>query len=282
MRDRLRQLLGLDVVRNAEGGAGESMADAAAAAAAAGGGEGAAAGGEKPAGGAGAGEQQPAGEQAGDRAGDQGGKPAAYYPEGLPEDLRGATDAETIDKLLRRDQERPRPPEKADGYTFDVPKELQGLIDPANDSVLPLYREIAHELGLTQDQFHGTITKLYAKMQEAGLMQPPVDPKAELAKLSNGIGDPAEQVRRGAERFMGLRDQVNALATRQLIEADQAKALIEQIGDTQTFLAIEKLISLLPAERGLQNGGSAAGDSADPAAVQQKQLQKMYPSMKVA
>jgi hypothetical protein len=189
--------------------------------------------------------------------------PAAYYPEGLPETLRGKSDRETIDALWKAQAEMPKPPAAATDYKLEIPKELAGYVDPQNDSVLPLFREVALKNGLTQSQFQNTVVELHQAMAKAGMLQPLVDVGAEYAALGDGAGDRAAQIQKGKERAAHVADGINALVTRQAMPQDLAKELLGNLGSAKTILAVETLLKLLPAEHGVRPGGGAGGGSAD-------------------
>lgn len=201
--------------------------------------------------------------------------PAAWHPEGLPEQLRGKTDRETIEKLWKAETERAKPPAAAADYKLELPAELTKFIDPANDAVLPLFREVAQKHGLTQAQYQGAIVDLHTAMAKAGMLQPLVDVGAEYAALGAGQPDKAAQIAKGKERAAHVRDGINALATKQVLAADEAKELLGNLVSAKTFVAVEKILALLPKETGLQPGQRPGGGPPS----QDQLLAAMYPSM---
>jgi hypothetical protein len=183
---------------------------------------------------------------------------ATYYPEGLPEGLRGANERETIDRLYAEITGRPKAPEKPDGYQLTVPKTLEGVLDPANDKVLPIYRDVAHKLGLTQSQFEGTVLNLYEKMAESGLLQKPIDITEQFVELSDRRGDRAAQVQSGQRVVLETVSQIDALVTRQQISKEVAATLREDVmGSAKSVAAVRAILSLLPSERGPGSGGNS-------------------------
>lgn len=201
--------------------------------------------------------------------------PAAFHPEGLPEQLRGKTDRETIEKLWKAESERAKPPAAAADYKLELPAELTKFIDPANDAVLPLFREVAQKHGLTQAQYQGAIVDLHTAMAKAGMLQPLVDVGAEYAALGAGQPDKASQIAKGKERAAHVRDGINALATKQVLAADEAKDLLGNLVSAKTFAAVEKILALLPQETGLRPGQRPGGGPPS----QDQLLAAMYPSM---
>lgn len=207
-------------------------------------------------------------------------KPAApaapYAPEGLPEALRGATEKETIDKLWAAEQAR-KPPAAATDYKFDVTKDLEGIVDPANDRVLPIWREVAHKHDLSQAQFQAIVGDLFVGMEKAGLIERGVNIASEFEALGAGAGDKAAQIQKGQQRMLELADKIGGIATRNGISQEESAGLIRSIGDRATVAGFEKLLALIPAEHGVQPGGKPGGDGVnleDPAV----RARLMYPN----
>ena len=121
------------------------------------------------------------GEEAGD-------KPGAY--DHIPEHLRGKDGVETANKLLeaykglRKGGEKA--PEKAEDYTLDVATNLDGFLDPNSEGdkpILDAFRAVAHEHGLSNNQFGNIINGFYGKMIEAGAIEKPLDMNAQVEIL---------------------------------------------------------------------------------------------------
>lgn len=281
----------IELLRNADAGAGgggaaggslvdvAKAADAAAAGAAgAGGAAGAAQGGAagQGAGAQGAGAQGGAGQGQGQGQGQGAAQP--YFPEGLDAKLKGKTERETLDNIAKHMAELPKAPAAAKDYTLTVPDNLKGTLDPANDKVLPIWREIAHKHGLTQAQFQSSIVDLYAGMEKAGLLTPAVDINAEFAAIGEKAGgDQASRIQAGQKRVLDVAGKLEALATRQQISKAEAAELTTMLGNRTAVAAVEKLLALLPAEHGLQGGGQsgAGAQNLDDPAVRAR---LMYPN----
>lgn len=237
-----------------------------------------------------------AGDAAGDKAGGEGDKgagdgkaggdgaggekakpPAPYRPEGLADTYAGKTDQETIDKLWGDIANRPKAPENAEGYALTVTDALKGVIDPANDTVLPIYAKAALKHGLTQEQYQGIVEDVYGGMAEAGLIQQPVNPDDEFRKLSDGRGDPAAQIQKGQERVLTYNGDIDGLVARKHLTEAEGNALKEVIASADHLLAMEKVLALLPKEGGVRSGGQA-GAGAPERTPHEKALRSMYPS----
>jgi hypothetical protein len=226
------------------------------------------------------GEGNKGGDGGGDGNGGQGqqtpdGQP--YYPEGLPENLRGANDRETIEKLAKEIMGRPQPPAKPEDYKIELPEELAKKVgDLENDEVLKLWRGVAHELGLTQQQFQDAFVKLHQKMSEAGLLEEPVDYQAEIEKLAPKVGDPKVRLQQAAQRVNKIANAVKAWQTRGIIDKNDAVILSLMYANADSVKAFEKILALIPGEHGIQGGGQGAGDGLTD---HERAMRSLYPSM---
>lgn len=189
------------------------------------------------------------------------GAAAPYWPDGLDQKFKGANERETLDRLATHLKGLPRAPEKPDAYTFQPGKGLEGLIDPKTDKVLPIWQQISHKHGLTQEQHAGVVNDLYAGLIEKGLMQAPVDINAEFTKLGGEAGDTATRIQKGQQRILALEQAIDGLATRKDISPDQAADLKAVVSNAGATIAMERLLSLLPSAQGPQNGGQPGGSS---------------------
>ncbi len=203
-----------------------------------------------------------------------------YVPDGLGDAFKGKTDKETIDKLWDAEKGRAKAPATAAEYVLELPKELEGVIDPKNDKVLPLWRDIAHKHGLTPAQFNGAIVDLQHSMQKAGLIEKPLVLADEFAALGKGAGDRAAQEQRGQQRVLELATRLDGLATRQVLTKDEAQLAVQLLSSRQTVELVEKLLALAPAEKGPQGGGQGGGGGGEGATSYQSALDNLYPTMK--
>ena len=222
--------------------------------------------------------QQQGQQQQGQQQGTQGQQQQApYLPEGLPKELAGANERETLDKLWKAHASLPKPPETPDGYTYAVPKDLEGFINPEKDPVLKDLRGTAHKLGITQAQFEGLVNEVVRSEIKAGRLEKPMSVADVFAELGAGKGDRVAQIDAGQKRTIAISDQIAGLATRQQISQDDAKALTAALYDAPTTRAIERVLALLPKEHGIQNGGQPNGGGQQ--RTYEDNLRALYPSM---
>jgi len=228
------------------------------------------AGGGSGGGAADAGGAAAAGDAGGAAAGDAGGGSAAATvtrPEGLPEDLWDATaGAPKVDDLVKRfgdlakfkgdhDARLSQRPEKPDAYAADLPKDFQvpqGMefkVDPA-DPLLQLGRQIAHEAGLSQDEFTAKLVAPYAKhlleQQRAAATAEAERRAAEVAKLG--------------ENASARLDTVTSWLKANL-SGEEGEALAGVITSAAAVQAVEKLITLAGGPQ-VQAGGQGGGGEA--------------------
>lgn len=212
------------ILSNAEGGSG------------AGGGGGAGDGGEGGDGGQGSGEGGGDGGEGGDQNGSQEsgeGGSAAYRPDGLPDNLYGTSNEETIDKMAQalkgyrqKDSEKGVPENEAAYADFgdSVPAELKDHIGSlAEDTAFQRLSKAALERGMSVKDFQGLTVEMFSVAQEMGALEPFIDVKAEQAALV-----PEE--------------------ARSLPEAEQKVAREKRMNDNYAFL------DTLTAKNGSENG----------------------------
>ncbi|WP_414462954.1 hypothetical protein [Hyphomicrobium sp. DY-1] len=206
----------------------------------------------------------------------QGQQSQAYYPENLPDTFRGANDRETIDKLYGDIANRPKAPASAKDYKFEFASEFTDKFgDMKSDPVLPIWSEIAHEIGLSNEQAQSVVPKLFEKMAKAGLIPEPIDINAEMQKLEPNETDPVRRTAKAAARVNAIAGTLKGLETRGILTKADASRLSVMFADAANVAAFEKIIKLLPAEHGLQNGGQAS----DGLTPQDKAMRSLYPSM---
>ncbi len=117
---------------------------------------------------------------------------APYRPDGLPDNLAGATDRETIDALAKavkgyRDRDASRDvPQDAAGYLDfgDVPEATKPYFaDLKDDPLFARAAAVAHAEGVGKAAFTKMLAAAFEGGIEAGLFEPPVDKAAERAAL---------------------------------------------------------------------------------------------------
>jgi hypothetical protein len=102
-------------------------------------------------------------------------------------------------------------PEKADGYSLTFSEKAQALVgDLSNDPLVKALQEHAHTNRWPQKDFQ-RMAEVLELAAEKGLLEPPVDAKAEAAKL----GKDGEQRQRDMETYL------QALQARADVDAEQ-------------------------------------------------------------
>jgi hypothetical protein len=158
-------------------------------------------GGAPAGGGAGGDGGAPLEQQGGDGGdGGDGGNPSEWkpqWPDGFPEHLRGKDEAETLDKVNKalagyreKDAKRDIPENPKDYLSLEGLKdfELSDELKPhfeqlSSDPIFEPLATEAKEIGVERPQFLRLWKKGMEAMGEAGLLEPPVDEKAERAAL---------------------------------------------------------------------------------------------------
>ncbi|TIQ71837.1 MAG: hypothetical protein E5X40_14335 [Mesorhizobium sp.] len=114
----------------------------------------------------------------------------------------------------------PKPPEKADAYQLTLEGALAGYGDTLkNDPIMPDARKLAHETGMSQDQFQKFVGGFINIMHDKGAFAPmPTD-----AKIAEGLIDPSLQGQARAEAVTG--------STKRLTDA---RAWVDGLKDDQS------------------------------------------------
>lgn len=182
--------------------------------------------------------------------------PQAYYPQDLPDTFRGTNDRETIDKLYGEISSRPKPPAAAKDYKYEFGDDFTKKFgDLKDDPVLPMWSEIAHEIGLDNKTAQDVVPKLYEKLTKAGLIPEPVDMDKELLKLEPDEKDPVRRTAKAATRVTAIANTLKGLETRGILNKTDMLRLGVMYSDAANVAAFEKIMKLLPAEHGPQGGG---------------------------
>ena len=194
----------------------------------------------------------------------QAGAGQPYYPDKLPEHLRGASDRETLDKVFGaysgfRDEQAKRGavPKTADEYKLELSPEAKATFgDPASDPRAKIFKSLAHKHGLTDKQAAGVFAEFHAEMIGQNLV-PKFDPAAEIEKLAAGkAGLNAEQKRQeAASRWKGAVDWADGLVAQKTLSKEQA-TLIKAVAETADGVMLIEALRGLSREHGLQTGGA--------------------------
>lgn len=127
--------------------------------------------------------QTAAGDGEGGEAGTDTDPPSAYRPDGLPDDLVGATDQETIDKLYARTQslrkslgqkgnQAPKEPTEYSLDGVEIPEGVHGFQadELSADPVYQTAQQAAHKAGMSVDMFKTFMGSLMGGLREAGVV----------------------------------------------------------------------------------------------------------------
>ena len=213
---------------------------------------------------------------------------APYRPEGLPDNLYGKTDQETIDNLKKvadgyrtRDAERQVPDDPAAYKAFDLEKvapEIKPHIEAlANDPLFDKVAGKAKELGISVPALHALTAELYGSAQAGGIFADMVDPVAERQALIPAGFENKPQAEQDAAidaRVKANEDFVNLLV-KNSTGADGKPlpgGLTKEVADNAVFMLgcdakgnqfLEYVRSLTTAggAQPFAGGGSGAGDT---------------------
>ncbi|MGL4396620.1 MAG: hypothetical protein ACRCS9_08790 [Hyphomicrobium sp.] len=207
----------------------------------------------------------------------QGAASAPFHPENLPDDFRGKSDKETIEKLWSKIAEAPKPPEKDADYKFEpTPEFVKSYGDLKNDPLLPVFQKIAHKHGLDQGRFNGIVQDVYQEFEKSGLIDGPIDANAEVEKLAGKNGPEKDRWIKAHQRVAAVEQFVKTLQTRGDITKQDAMILSSMASSADAVIAFEKVMKLIPAEHGLQGGGNAPQQQVS---EHERQMRAMFPSM---
>lgn len=202
--------------------------------------------------------------QQGQQGQSQQGAPAAYYPDKLPEHLRGASDKDTIDRLwanasgLRDDMaKRGAVPDKADGYKLTLSDDLMKVYgDPSKDKSTKIFQTLAHKHKLTETQAAG----LYADWHQELIAQDvykPLDVTAEAKKM---VGDgaavlsPDQLKERAGAIWTEAMTMVDGLLEQKKLTPAEA-VMARALGESADGISLLRAFGRLSREQGLQPGG---------------------------
>lgn len=144
--------------------------------------------------------------------------PKVYRPEGIPDHLLGATDQETIDKLLAQNKGFRDDTAKRGAVPRDVTSYDLGLSDDAkaawkvadDDKAVGLIKEVAHEYGLTDKQA-GVFGKFLDVAMERGIIPKPITPDALFKGLAPADAAAGDAVALGERRYLDAETYLNTL-----------------------------------------------------------------------
>lgn len=175
--------------------------------------------------------------------------PKIYRPEGLPDHLLGATDQETIDKLVAqnkgfRDDTAKRGAVPRDATTYDL-----ALSDDAkaawkvadDDQAVGLIKEVAHEYGLTDKQA-GVFGKFLDVAMERGIIPKPVTPDVLFTSLAPADAAPGDRVSLGERRYLDAEAYLNTLGNTLGLSEDERRDTLMMATTKGGLLLIERMM----------------------------------------
>jgi hypothetical protein len=203
--------------------------------------------------------------------------PSAYRPDGLPDHLFGTDDKTTIDNLWKsyagfRDRmaQLEPPPKDGAGYQFTWSDKVSPYMqDAGDDKFVQGLRDVALKAGMNNGQANGFLNGAIELMLELDLVDKPVDPQAELAKMipADAVSLPkAEQDAAVQRRIATNLAYVDGLVADGLSKASADAIKAELAG----FPELHQLVELM---RGGTGAKPALGGNV-PAAVTAADLEK--------
>lgn len=189
-----------------------------------------------------------------------------FDPAILPEALREKPAHDAIQTLVNenkgfRDAQAKRGdiPKASGDYKFEpsettakfLPEPVEGQADP----VMEMAKELALANEFTQPQFNSFVNGMYEKMAEAGIMQAPLNPKAELANFGKFAELPDDTA--VAKRHDELTAFGQSFAEKYNLGED-GKAELDIMTDTAGGLKVLHTLQTVLRERGIELGGDPA------------------------
>lgn len=203
-----------------------------------------------------------------DPKGGEGEDDGPYKPEGLEDHLQGESDKDTIDKLLNRNkglrQElskkgESKAPEKAEDYKIEAPDDFGiELSSEGDQKALDIVKKIAHERGISQDDFSALVLGVVKASHEEGIGEPKFDAEAEYEKLGGDKG--AEAGKQFTTAILGWGRALQAQGHLSESEYDEFKIM----GGTAEGIRVLSKIRGLTGEKPIPlEGSSPDGDMSD-------------------
>jgi hypothetical protein len=185
-----------------------------------------------------------------------GGGAQPYFPDGIEEGLKGASDKETIDKLHARakglreqlSKKGGAAPEKPEGYDFaEIAKQFGDAADeknPVNAPVFQLLRQVFHKRGLGQEMAAGIAGDVLAAMKEGGMLEAADPAGAVKVSAEKELGVMAQMFGGRDKALKIVRDErtyLQNLENRKIIDAEDHAELLVAMGTAQGLRAFQKL-----------------------------------------
>jgi len=193
-----------------------------------------------------------------------------YDPDKLPDEYKGKQPPEVFDMMSKRIDglraelgKRGEVPKEPAGYEYAPSETAQKFLvkrpEGEPDPVLEIAKQVAHANNMPVAAFNGFVNGMYEKMAEAGIVQAPIDPKAEIAAFGKAEGL-ADEVAAG-RRVDELTSWAKKFAEQAQLPPEAAVEL-EILTDTANGLRALSAIQKSLMERGLDLGGQPAAGKA--------------------
>jgi len=229
-------------------------------------------------------------------AGDPPAAPAAgeiYKPEGMPDDLVGKTNQETIDKLFsinrgfrEAQSKNGAVPKDADGYgAIALPEAVAAKIgDLSNDPAMKIVQKVAHEVGMTDKAYGAFLPKVIEAFDKAGLITDAseFDPKKQFELLAadhKDVTDPREREVVVGKRVTNAKASLDGLLAKGAIDKTDHENLMALLPVATSFRTLEKTIKALSGGDGgvpLPGDGAGSGAGLSESEIDQRMLDPRY------
>ena len=188
--------------------------------------------------------------------GTETGAPELYRPEGLDETFHGATDRETIDKLMAGIKDAtPQLPADVSGYDFTPADGLQGFFGDKDDPLLNSAKAAALKNGIAPNVLQGFINDTFGDPVAKGLIAPPFNPKAEIDGLAKMLGADIK----GTEKAINDANAIAGNLAKSMGLPEQAAGFFEGMAETASGVMVIRAIQKMATEKGIPLGGQDAG-----------------------
>lgn len=169
--------------------------------------------------------------------------PAPYLPDGLPANMRGATDQETIDKLAKgyanarkAISKAGKPPADVEGYSVDDAELAEALSGDENVAAVNAFKAAALSAGVTNEQFNTLLADVMANTADL-VTGDAIDAEAEVEKMG------------GAEAAKKLQDPViqwgESLVAKGVLTAGERDAMAPLLATADGTKALWKIRSTM-------------------------------------
>jgi len=201
----------------------------------------------------------------GEGAGTKVETPSASWMDGLPEDMRSSellkaykdpselakAHIEGAAKIAELEGKIPKVPDNADGYTLDIPKDVQ--VD--NDFVAAM-KDAAHKAGMSNEQL-ASMSNKYIEMQKALMAK--ID---QTIAESNKAQEDALKIEWGSKYDTELAEAQRAFKDPRLVASHEREYVDSRYGNDAMLVRIfNRLAKMVVEDAPPPDGGGAGGDT---------------------